>query len=369
MIKVFEPDITIKDKFAVYRAMSKKNISGTSPEIDKFEKSLSNYFDRKYVSTVSNGSSALDLALKSIDLNDGDEVIVPSFTIISCLAAIIRAGGKPIFCDVDINSWNMRLSDVEKVITDKTRAILMVHTYGLVAEAKKISQFCNEKNLILIEDAAEAHGQIIDGQKCGSFGIVSTLSFYANKHVTSGEGGAVLTDDKKLINKINQMKNLDFTSQRRFFHENLYWNYRLGSLQAALGESSLKKIDNTIKLKIKNARKYDELFSPYTEYIQTPLSKINSTENHYWVYGIVLKTDNSRDDLISYLMSQGIETRPFFWPLHKQKAYKDIFNEEINCTNSELLGRNGLYIPIGSHMTSSLQEKVVKEVVKGLKIK
>ena len=363
MIPVFEPEITFKDKVAVYRAMSKKNISGTSPEIKEFEQELAQFFERKYVVTVSNGSTALDLALQCIDFEPGDEVIVPSFTIISCLSSIIRAGAVPKFCDVSLETWNMSLSDVEKVYTKNTKAVLMVHTYGLAADAERISKFCEDSNIILIEDSAEAHGQKVNQKKCGSFGLISTLSFYANKHVTSGEGGAVLTDDPHIAKKVIQMKNLDFTSKKRFYHENFYWNYRLGSLQAALGRSSLKRIHKTISMKIEQASFYDNLFQPYSDLVKTPLKNYENTRNHYWVYGILLNEGIERDTLIEKLLADGIETRPFFWPLHLQNAFTKLYSKKTNCFNSEYLGRNGLYIPIGSHVTPNDQTKVVKKIL------
>ncbi len=228
MLRVFEPSLTWNDKFTVLKTLYKNNISGQSPSVYKFEEACANKFDRKYGISVSNGSVALDIALQSLDLKEDDEVILPSFTIISCLAAIVRTGAKPIFCDVDSKTWNMRLEDIEKVYTSKTRAVLIVHTYGLTAEATKISNYCKENDLILIEDAAEAHGQVENDKKCGSFGLISSLSFYANKHVTTGEGGMVMTNSDKYASTLRQMRNLDFTPENRFQHDNFYWNYRLG---------------------------------------------------------------------------------------------------------------------------------------------
>ena len=177
MINVFEPTLTFVDKFAVVKSLIKQDISGTSPVVKEFENETAKVFDRKYAVSVSNGSVALDVALQLLNLKKGDEVIVPSFTIISCLSAILRTGATPVFCDVDINSWNMSVDEVEKNFTPKTKAVLMVHLYGLVADASKIMKFCQEKNILLVEDAAEAHGQVEGNKKCGSFGDISTMSF------------------------------------------------------------------------------------------------------------------------------------------------------------------------------------------------
>ena len=216
MIQVFQPSLTFYDKVSVLRSLLSNDISGASPKISEFEDLMSSRFEREHSVAVSNGSVALDLALKVIELSEGDEVIVPSFSIISCLSAIIRAGAKPVFCDVNDKTWNMKFEDVNKVVTPKTKAILMVHTYGLAAEAIKIESFCKENNIYLIEDSAEAHGQTIDGRPCGSFGDISTFSFYANKHITTGEGGMVLTNNESFKESLNQMRNLDFKNENRF---------------------------------------------------------------------------------------------------------------------------------------------------------
>ena len=252
-LPVFEPTVTLKDKISVLSALNKKYISGTSPIIQEFENSLENQFSCNKAVAVSNGSVALDLAFQLLDLNENDEVILPSFTIISCLAAVVRSKAKPIFCDVDSNSWNMTLQNVKDVFTENTRAILMVHTYGLTAEAKAIKEFCKDNNLLLIEDAAEAHGQIVNDQLCGSFGDIATLSFYANKHMTTGEGGALLINDEMYYEKALKMRNLDFDNSRRFQHENFYWNYRMSGLQAALGISQIFNIEKTIEKKNKTS--------------------------------------------------------------------------------------------------------------------
>ena len=276
-----------------------------------------------------------------MDLNSDDEIIIPSFTIISCLGAVVRSGGKPVFCDVDEFSWNMTLDDIKKVKTNKTKAIVMVHTYGLVADAENIEKYCNENNIYLIEDSAEAHGQIINGRKCGSFGHISTLSFYANKHITSGEGGAVLTDDNYTYEKIKQIRNLDFNNSDRFKHENLFWNYRLSGIQAAFGNSSIKSIEKVIKMKIKKADVYNGLFSEYEDILQLPLTDLDGVKNHYWVYGIIPKIEFDRKKVMSILLEKGIETRPFFFPLNLQPAYLNLGKDIFECPISEKIGKKG----------------------------
>lgn len=364
MIQVFEPKLTRNDRKAVLSAVRKNFISGTSPLINEFENKLADCFDRKYAVALSNGTVALELALKILKLNKEDEVILPSFTIISCLSAVLRAGAKPVFCDVSIDSWNMTLDNVKEVTTEKTKAVLMVHTYGLTAEATEIEIFCQENNIYLIEDSAEAHGQVYKNKKCGSFGEISTLSFYANKHITTGEGGAVLTDNKNIYKTIKQMINLDFTEPNRFNHNNFYWNYRISSLQAALGISQIKNLNNVINLKMKQGQFYNYLFKDHKHFVKTPLLLNNQVSNHFWVYGIVLDAKINREILKNFLSFNNIEVRDFFWPLHLQKA----FNSEIrldHLNNSENIGKQGIYLPIGSHINNKLQNFISDKVLEG----
>ena len=366
-IPVFEPFISLSDNLSVLKSLIKKNISGSSSPVKKFEDQFSKFHSRNYGIGVTNGSVALDLAFASLDLEEGDEVILPSHTIISCLASIVRNNGTPVFCDVNSDTWNMTLDNVKKVTTKNTKAVLMVHTFGLPADAINISNFCNENNIYLIEDAAEAHGQTFQNERCGSFGDISTFSFYANKHVTTGEGGMVLTDSENLFKKISQMKNLDFT-QKRFQHNNLYWNYRLGGLQASLGLSQLKKLDKIIEIKKKQGRIYFDLLKKHNNLFKLQSSRVNDSENHYWVFGVLLKKENIRDTVIDNLLKKGIETRPFFYPLHLQNALPQKFrNKSVDLKISENLGNNGLYIPLGRHINFSKQKFIVETLIETVK--
>jgi len=362
LIRVFEPRLSIKNQLSLILNLKKNEISGTSDIVTKFEEDLSKYFERKYAVALSNGTVALELAIKVLDLKKGDEIIIPSFTIISCLSAVVRSQATPIFCDVDPESWNMTLENIKKVTTKKTKAVLMVHTYGLPSPASKIQEYCKENDIILIEDAAEAHGQKESGKKCGSFGSISTLSFYANKHVTTGEGGAILTDSKSHYTKLKKMINLDFGTPNRFNHDNFYWNYRLSGLQASLGISNLKEIEKTIKLKQIQGEYYSAELSSLQDHIQLPKKEDNLSKNHYWVFGIVLKKENLRNELADYLLDSGIQTREFFWPLHLQNALLKNNNYNITLKNAEYLGSGGLYIPIGKHIKRKDQDYIILKI-------
>ena len=224
-----------------------------------------------------------------------------------------------------------------------------------------------KRNITIIEDTAEAHGQSIENKMCGTFGQISTFSFYANKHITTGEGGMILVDSEDLYKKLLNMRNLDFNNKKRFIHENLYWNYRLSGLQAALGISQIKGIDLTIKRKISQANNYYKYLYDHEDKFQLPIKKINGVNNHFWVFGIVLKKEGIRDNLIKYLDENGIETRPFFYPLHKQPLLNGKY-ENLAYKNSERIGNNGLYLPLGKGLTKSKQKSISLKLVQGYEL-
>jgi len=363
-IPVFSPWIDQDDIDSVTRALSLGWISGTSPIVGEFETAISSICRRKYVAAVANGSVALDLAFEALNLAPGDEVIVPNFTIISCLAAVIRSGATPILVDVDFFTWNMRLQDVRNALTERTKAVLVVHTYGLPAQVEQIAEFCKEKNLFLVEDAAEAHGINVHGKPCGSFGDISTFSFYANKHVTSGEGGAVCTDSKDTYERILKMRNLAFGKLKRFEHEELGWNYRISGLASALGISQIKKLPSTIGIKQSQGHRYNELLSNYANIFTLPAKEANGSKNNFWVYGIVFQNEKSRTRAVTRLIDKGIETRPFFHPLSEQPVFKKHFSKpHFPLLNSLKLGKRGIYLPTGSHVTESIQNKIVEVLI------
>ena len=366
MIRVFEPWISFSNIVEVNKALFKNQISGSSIYVKKFEDEFKKFIGMEHSVAVSNGSDALDLSFQALNLTKDDEVILPSFSIISCLSSIIRSGAKPVFADVSIETSNITLDEIKRVRTKNTKAVLVVHTYGLPADIDQIKDYCTQNSLTLIEDTAEAHGMMFEGKYCGSFGDISTFSFYANKHITSGEGGMIMTNSKKIFQTLQQMRNLDFNNERRFVHNKFYWNSRLSGLQAALAYSQIKNISKVIYKKQQQAAIYDSLLSQIKE-ISIPIKSYKGTENNYWVYGIVLKTPNLRDKLIEHLYNNGVESRPFFWPLHLQPAYLNSNNaENIELINSEYLGKNGLYLPMGAHINKKIQKKIVNILEKNI---
>jgi perosamine synthetase len=339
-------------------------ISSEGEFIKKFESSFSAYIGMKYGVAVSNGSAALDVAVQALSLQPGDEVILPTFTIISPALSIIRAGAVPVLVDSDPVTWNMDVSQVEARISPKTKAILVVHIYGLPVDMEPIINLCKKYNLIIIEDAAEMHGQTCRGKNCGSFGHISIFSFYPNKHITTGEGGMILTDSEELFLRCQKLRNLAFEPKgRRFIHHELGWNYRMTNMQAAIGLAQLERIDMHIQKKRMIGQAYLNGLSGLNGF-QLPLARTEYAENIYWVFGLVAETETLCNDTVRKLGEQGIGTRPFFWCMHEQPVFQKmgLFKNE-SYPHAERLARNGFYVPSGLGLENEDIEYVI-EVLK-----
>jgi perosamine synthetase len=363
MIPVNQVLITKKDALSVYNVVKSGWVSSSGDKIIKFEEKLKKYIGKKYCSLVSNGTAALEIAVKSLHFKKGDEIIVPNFTIISNVLSVIKQDLKPVFIDCDINNWNMKIDDIEKSISKRTKAVMAVHIYGYPLEIDKIINICKKYNLILIEDASEMFGHKYKKKLCGSFGHISTLSFYANKHITTGEGGAILTNLKILDKKIKKLRNLSFGTNNRYNHDDIGWNYRFTNMQAALGLSQLDRINSIIKKKIKIGKSYySYLKNNKNIYIQKPI--YNNIKNVYWVVGVLIKNKKISANIIrSKLKKKGIETRAFFWPMNRQKILKKIGVKFISkFPNSEYLSKYGFYLPSGLGITSK-QIKIVSKIL------
>ena len=343
---VSKPFITKKDIFAVNKTLKSGWISSSGTEIKKFESEFSKFVDRKYSITVANGTAALEIAIKALGIKKDDEVLIPNFTIISNALAVIRQQAKPVLIDCDIENWNVKIEDIEKKITKKTKAIIVTHIYSFPNDMNKILKICKKHNILIIEDAAEVLGLSYKNKKCGSFGDLSTFSFYANKQVTTGEGGMISVNSERLYKKCNSLKNLCFGKINRFNHDDLGWNYRLTNIQAALGLSQLKNIKNTIRKKMEIGNYYYEKLK-FNNNIQI-LPPFNSfSKNIYWVVGILIKNKKMTAlNLSKKLLKSGIETRPFFWPMHQQSIFKKLkLFKNQNYPNSTYISKYGLYLP------------------------
>ena len=368
-IPVNEPLLNGNEKKYLNECIDSGWISSEGPFITRFEEGFAARIGRKYGITVCNGSVALDAAVTALGIASGDEVIMPSFTIISCAAAIVRAGAKPVLIDSDPVTWNMNVNQIESKITPKTKAIMIVHIYGLPVDMDPLLEIAKKYNLMIIEDAAEMHGQNYKNRPCGSFGNISTFSFYPNKHVTTGEGGMIVTDDNVLAEKCRSLRNLCFQPKKRFVHEELGWNFRMSNIQAALGVAQLERLDEFVMKKRYIGAKYTELLKD-TKGIQLPLEQTDYSRNIYWVYGIVLGDEIrfNADEAMKRMAKNGIGTRPFFYPMHKQPVFHKmgLFRDETYPVAEKLADR-GFYIPSGLALKDCQMEKVVqvlKEVIK-----
>ena len=348
-IPVNKPLITKEDISYLNKSISKGWISSEGPEVKRFENDFSNFIGHKYSVAVSSGTAALEIAIKSLKLKKGDEVIIPNFTIISNAIAVLKENLNIKLIDCSIKDWNMNISEVKKKITKKTKAIIATHIYNFPLRVDILKKICNKNKIILIEDAAEAIGQKLNNKLCGSFGDISIFSFYANKQITTGEGGMITTNNKKLFEKSKSLRNLCFGKKDRFNHEDIGWNYRMTNLQASLGVSQLKRIKSIVHKRHLVGKEYFQRLK-YNKNIYIPETSRNYAKNIYWVIAFVITNKNLNIDakkMMKKLITYGIQTRPFFWPMHKQKIFKEKYkiNTSGNYKNSEYISKYGLYLP------------------------
>jgi perosamine synthetase len=367
-ISVNEPLLNGNEEKYLIECIRTGWISSEGPFIKRFEDEFAKSVGRKYAVAVANGTAALDIAVDALGIGHGDEVIMPTFTIISCINQIVRAGGLPVLVDSDTITWNMDVNQVEGKITPRTKAIMAVHIYGLPVDMTPLIGLAKKYGLKIIEDAAQAIGQTYNGQPCGSFGEVSTFSFYPNKHITTGEGGMVVTDDYELAEQARSLRNLCFQPTKRFVHEHLGWNYRMTNMQAALGLAQLERLGESVKQKREIGRQYNELLEPSSS-IQLPHKKTSYADNIYWVFGLVLDRymGFNAEDVMRRLAEKGIGTRPFFCPMHMQPVLRrmGLFEGE-HYPVAENLYQYGFYIPSGLALTKIQIEcaaQAVREVL------
>ena len=363
-IPVNEPLLDGNEKKYLNQCIDTGWISSEGPFVREFEEKFAARLGRRHGIAVCNGTAAIDAVIDALGIGPGDEVILPTFTIISCVSQIIRSGARPVLVDSDPLTWNMDVNQIESRITPRTKAIMVVHTYGLPVDMDPILELAQRHKLKIIEDAAEAHGQTYRGRACGSFGDISTFSFYPNKHITTGEGGMILTDDDDLAEICRGLRNLCFQSHQRFVHERLGWNLRMTNLQAALGLAQLERLDEFVARKRRIGQRYTELLNGIPG-LQLPLSATDYADNVYWVYGLVIDERHQLDAraAMDALARQGIGTRPFFWPMHEQPILRSmgVFEDESHHV-AERISRRGLYLPSGMALTEKQIERVANAV-------
>jgi perosamine synthetase len=365
-IPVCEP--TLKGNELKYISETVKTgwISSAGGFIKRFEEQFAKFCEVKHGISCSNGTTALHLAIESMEIGHGDEIITPTFSMAASSNSILYAGAKPVFIDSELDTWNMDVNRIEEKITSKTKAIMVVHTYGHPVDMDKVNEIAKKHNLLVIEDAAEAHGALYKGKKIGSLSDIACFSFYANKIITTGEGGMVVTNNEKFADRARKLRN-HFFGEPRFLHQEVGYNYRLTNMQAAIGLAQIEKIEELVNARRSNAHYYNYLLKN-VKGVTLPPEKYWA-KNVYWMYGILIEENFgiSMSKLRKKLAEKGIGTRAFFIGMHKQPAYeknvgKDYFPDKTECPVAEELEKKGLYLPSSSHLTKEQIEFIVDTI-------
>lgn len=353
MIFVAQPLISKNAKKNILEALSSGWISSKGPFVENFEKGFAKFIGTKYGLTTTSGTTALHLALVAFRIGPGDEVIVPAFTMIAPLFAILYQGATPILVDSEINTWNMDVTQVEKKVTKRTKAIIAVHIYGQPVDMDPLRKIANRYNLVIVEDGAEALGATYKNKKVGTLGKISCFSFYSNKTITTGEGGMVTTDSKILYERMKTLKDMSHSKNRRFLHTSTGYNYRLTNLQAALGLSQLENIEIIIAKKLYIANRYNTKLNKISGLTLPPST--SWAKNIYWMYGVVVnkKSKLKREEITKILSRNGVETRDFFIPMHRQPALKKLgYFKNEKYPVADYLSKNGFYLPSGPKISN-----------------
>ena len=358
MIYLYDPEITSKDISNVTSALKKKWLSGNTPVVKEFENKLAKYLGVKYVSSCSSGTSALHLALLASSIREGDEVIMPTLSYIATANAVKYVGAKPVFVDVDSRTWQINPEEIEKNISKKTKAIMPVHLYGGVPDLESISKIAIRYKLKVVHDAAEALGSKYKNKFSTNFKDISIISFFPNKIMTTGEGGAVISNNKKDYQLIENLKSQGLKGSVEYFHSHVGFNYRLNSLSAALGLSQIDRIEKNIKAKKILFEKYKKALEPIGFIFQNFEKNSNSS---YWLVPTLVPQNVSRDKLKNHLFKNNIETRNIFYPLHKQIPYLNN-SAKLSFEISESISHKGLCLPSSPSLKDEEFNKIIKSI-------
>lgn len=347
MIPVAEPLLGEREVAYVTDCIKTGWVSSLGKYIAMFEEGFSSYCGAKHGISTANGTTALHLALVTLGIGAGDEVLVPSLTFVATANVVRHAGAKPVFVDSEPMTWNIDPAKIEEMITPRTKAIIPVHVYGHPADMDPIMGIAREHNLYVVEDAAEAHGAEYKGRRVGSIGDMGCFSFYGNKIITTGEGGIILTDDEDLASRARFLRDHAMSAERRYWHPEVGYNYRMANLQAALGVSQLERIDEFIQTKRDNAALYTSLLSDAEGLTMPP--EAPWAKSVYWMYSVLVKEEfgTGRDELMLALKRRGIESRPFFSPVHLMPPH---FQEQCFPV-AESLAAKGINLPSSCTLT------------------
>ena len=357
------PYITEEDVKAVAEAVRSKRLS-QGEYVRQFEQDFAYHLKRKYALAMSNGTAALHLAVLAIGVKSGDEVIVPSFTFAATANCVLYVGAKPVFADIDQNTYNIDPERIEEAISPKTKAIIVVHYGGQTADMDPILEIAEKYDLRVIEDATEAHGATYKNRKAGAIGEIGCFSFYPNKNMTTGEGGMLVTDNEKIAEKARLFRNHGQDS--RFHHITIGYNYKMTDILAALGTVQLKRLDWVIQRKREAARYYEEMLSDVKD-IQLPYVMPNAIHT-YMFCTVKFLMDGARDRVMQYLAERGIETVVAFPPVHLQPFYRLLYGfKEGDLSITEDCAKRVLSLPIYPHIRREDQQFIVESMIEGLK--
>jgi perosamine synthetase len=365
-IPVAEPRLGEKELEYVVNCVRTGWISSQGGYVNEFEEKFSRYCGVKYGVATSSGTTALHLALAALGIGKGDEVIIPSFTMIASANAVTYTGAKPVLVDSEPRTWNMDVDKIEEKITRKTKAIMPVHVYGHPVDMDPILDIAEDRGLYVIEDAAEAHGAEYKGRKTGSLGDVGCFSFYANKIITTGEGGMLTTNNEEIAAKAEMLRAHAFSKDKHFWHRHIGFNYRMSNLQAAVGVAQIEKIDELVNARIRNAMLYNSLLEGVKGITLPP--KADWAKNVYWMYSILIEDEfgMSRDSLMAKMQKDGIETRTFFYPIHVQPVYAKYYRGEKFPVADEL-SKKGVNLPSGATLREEEIAYVAQSIISARK--
>ena len=364
-IPVCEPLLGERDLKNVTECIKSGWISGKGRYVNEFEGRFASYCRASYGISTTSGTTALHLAMLALGIGKGDEVIVPDFTMIASANSVVYAGAMPVWVDSEPRTWNIDPAKIEEKITKKTKAIMVMHTYGHPADMDPVLKIADERGLMVIEDAAEAHGAEYKGKRVGCLGNVGCFSFYANKIVTTGEGGLVVTNDEGVAERARLFKDLYFDKERKYIHRQVGFNYRLSNIQAALGLAQLERIDEIIKMKRDNAELYNSLLKGIEGIVLPP--EMKWAKNVYWMYTVLVGDEFglNRDAVKRGLEKKGIDTRFAFSPMHVQPCFARLgfSGKDEDYPVAVGLSRRGLYLP----SAPSLKEEQIRYVCESIK--
>jgi perosamine synthetase len=350
-IPIMEPHLGGNELSYVTECVETSWISSQGRFVEEFEHMVAEYCGTPYALAVSNGTVALHLALEALGIGEGDEVIVPDFTFAASINAILHAGATPVLVDIRKDTWLLDPEATSEAVTERTKAIMPVHLYGQPCNMETITRIAREHDLFIVEDAAEAIGSLYRGEHVGSIGDVGTFSFYGNKTITTGEGGMVLFQDEETYQRAAQLRDHGMSPSRRYWHDEVGYNYRMTNMQAAVGVAQMERIDEIVERKVQIGEKYRRQLSDVEE-LKMP-AKLDDRKNTYWLFTAVLGDDTQieRDTLISKMKKNGIDLRPVFYPLHEMPPYKEYGYGVFG--NAEKTSEGGVSFPSSVTLSSN----------------